>query len=155
MRRLQALHPSDPYGGGPFVFDTSLLHRVKIQIWHRLNQKRKQKHNRWGHLHGGASRPSRRLPWLCFCFRFWHDLCQIFLAQVINFDMDLSYLTQVIIVTYFKNRLTYADLWSVSTFLTWRQTCCVSNFLWHTPRTPVSGRIRGSSYWCKKMFWVR
>ena len=39
-----------------------------------------------------------------------HDLCQFFLAQVINFDMDLSCLTQVIIVTYFKNRLTYADL---------------------------------------------
>ena len=36
----------------------------------KLKRKRKQKRNGWGHLRGGASRPSRRLPHFRFCFRF-------------------------------------------------------------------------------------
>ena len=36
----------------------------------KLKRKRKQKRNGWGHLRGGASRPSRRLPRFRLCFRF-------------------------------------------------------------------------------------
>ena len=43
---------------------------VVIQIKRKFKRKRKQKRNRGGHLRGGASRPSRRLPRLRFCFRF-------------------------------------------------------------------------------------
>ena len=77
-------------GGFGFGFDLDLLTwtwvrtlpipgRLNINMYtyknqtlknRKLKRKRKQKRNGWGHLRGGASRPSRRLPCFRFCFRF-------------------------------------------------------------------------------------
>ena len=46
----------------------------EIQIKRKLKRKRQQKRNGGGHLRGGASRPSRRLPRFRFCCRFRFNL---------------------------------------------------------------------------------
>ena len=53
----------------------------EIQIKREFKRKQKQKRNGWGHLRGGASRPSRRLPRLRFCFRFRLNLRLIWISK--------------------------------------------------------------------------
>ena len=62
----------------------------EIQIKRKLKRKRKQKRNGWGHLRGGASRPSRRFPRLRFWFRFRFNLCLIWSYLANNIDANFS-----------------------------------------------------------------
>ena len=54
----------------------------------KLKRKRKQKRNGWGHLRGGASRPSRRLPRFLFCFRF-HFNFRFFKFWILKYYEDV------------------------------------------------------------------